>query len=95
MTNTTHVEDFRRYLTDERHSPVNTISSYIRDISQFVFFLEDDGDIELTRATTDDVQSFITNLEDAGKSPATISRCIASLKTYYGHLSAIDRKSVV
>ena len=89
MFDTTHIEDYRRYLIDERNSPVNTVSSYISDINQFAGYLEKGGTADFTCVTTDDVRVFITRLSDTGRSPATISRCVASLKAFFGHLSAI------
>ena len=39
------IADYGAYLTDERHASRNTVSSYLRDVSQFAEYLEDHQDI--------------------------------------------------
>lgn len=88
MFNTLYIDDYKKYLTDERKAPVNTVSSYIRDITQFAGFLYSEGKKDFTGATEDDVRGFIAHLEEIGRATATVSRCIASLKAFYGHMLA-------
>jgi len=77
------IDAYRRYLTDERQASANTISSYIRDISQFADFLNGIGKGGFSGATEDDVRLFLLQLEKNGRSQSTISRCIASLKVFF------------
>jgi len=74
-------------LTDERKAPVNTVSSYIHDVTQFADFLWEDGKDDVALATEDDIRLFLSRLEECGRAPATISRCIASLKAFFGRLA--------
>ena len=88
MLNTSCVDDYRKYLADVRMASVNTVASYIRDITKFAVFLETYGKDDLLDVTTDDVRFFVSQMEENGKSPATILRNIASLKSFFSHLSS-------
>lgn len=89
LFDTTHIDGYKSYLADERHAPVNTISSYIRDIRKFAGFLEDGGKAGFTDVAEGDVRMFISQLEENGKSPATVARCIASLKAFFNRLTTL------
>jgi len=86
LFDTTYIDNYKDYLTNERRAPVNTVSSYIRDITQFAKyqFSGENGDFELV--TTDDVKYYLSQLQSSGRSPATVSRCIASLKAFFKHM---------
>ena len=93
MFDISYIDNYRKYLTDERCAPVNTVTSYIRDITQFADFLKTGGKNDFTDITEDEVRLFLSRLEEKGRSPATISRCIASLKAFFSRL--IDEGLVV
>ena len=78
------MDKFRMYLADERHVSKNTVSSYMCDISQFAVFLESCGKDYFTAVTEHDVRLFLERLGETGRSPATVSRCLASLKAFFG-----------
>jgi len=80
---TKYIDNYREYLLNERHVSSNTVSSYMRDITQFVkhYFSDENGDF--CNVTKEDIQVYISLLENNGRSPATISRCIASLKSFF------------
>ena len=87
LFDTTHIDEFRRYLTDERRAPVNTISSYIRDIWKFADFLFAAGKNDFAGVTGAEIRSFLSHLQENGRSPATVARSIASLKAFFGLLT--------
>ena len=87
MLNIKYIDDYKRYLTDERHAPANTITSYIRDITQFADFLQTLGNDDYSDVTQGDIRLYLSRLEENGRSPATISRCIASLKAFYSYMA--------
>ena len=86
LFDTTYIDNYKDYLTNERRAPINTVSSYIRDITQFANyqFSGKNGDFELI--TSDDVKYYLSQLQSNGRSPATVSRCIASLKAFFKHM---------
>ena len=78
------MDKFRMYLANERRVSKNTVSSYMCDLSQFAVFLDSCGKDYFTAVTEHDVRLFLERLEETGRSPATVSRCLASLKAFFG-----------
>lgn len=76
------IEEYEGFLIDVKHASKNTVSSYMRDIHQFASFLETRS-ISVLDANRDTISGYIQTLQEAGKSAATISRCLASLKSFY------------
>ena len=88
MFDTTLIESYKNYLTGVRHAPVNTVTSYIHDISQFADYLGLRGRDDFFGVTDADVRSFIESLAENGRSPATMTRCIASLRAFFNRMVA-------
>lgn len=86
MQNQECLEIFETYLRDEKNASSNTLSSYMRDIRQLAEFLEARDDIQIVSATEKDLESYIEHLRENGKSVATVSRNIASIKNLYSYL---------
>ena len=86
LFDTTYIDDYKRYLMYERNAPVNTVTSYIRDITQFSEFLRTGGKQNFSDVTKDEVRFYVLYLEESGRSPATVSRCVASLKAFFSRL---------
>jgi integrase/recombinase XerD len=72
-------------LTTEKHSSANTVSSYIRDLRQFSLAMEDKG-LTLTQVVNHDVEEYVRELTNRGRSPATVTRSLASIKSFYQYL---------
>ena len=87
MSNIQIQEKYEAYLTDEKRTAVNTRSSYMRDIRQLSAFLEKRG-LTYPEASEEDLCSYIEDLRSIGKSVATVSRNIASLKNFYSWMLA-------
>lgn len=86
MFDTTYIDNYRIYLVEKRQASVNTISAYMRDINGFAAFLENGGKDDFSGVSGDDVRLYLLRLEESGRSPATISRRLASLKAFFGRL---------
>lgn len=94
MLNSDCLSVFENYLKNEKKASENTLSSYLRDIRQFMTYLESHGEALMTDAGEKELEEYIAYLKGQGKSVATVSRCIASLKNLYSFLSMnryIDR----
>ena len=83
---TDYIADYRTWLQEEKHASDNTLSSYLRDINQFKTWLLGAGSPDLRRVKKDTINEYMLYLSGAGKSPATITRCTASLKSFYAYL---------
>lgn len=79
------IHAYENYLTKVKRASVNTISSYIRDVRQFSDWLHDCGNLELIDAVQQNISAYLSFLQDSGKSPATVSRSLASLKNFYSY----------
>ena len=86
MTNAECLERYERYLTEVKKASNNTLASYLRDIRQLGEYLDANTDVALDTATEDDLAEYIESLRAKGKSVATVSRAIASLKNFYQFL---------
>jgi integrase/recombinase XerD len=97
MPDSEFITGFQDYLVNIKHSSKNTVSSYLSDISQFDAFLGMHSISNLVSAVRDDVVSYVSWLKNQGKSAATVSRSVASLKCFYNYLisvGSIDRTPV-
>ncbi len=83
-----YVASYRAYLENEKHASVNTLSSYVRDVNQFRDWLIGQGITDLKKVKKDLISRYMENLNSRGKSPATITRSAASLKSFYGYMTA-------
>ena len=91
---------YGQYLSEERCSSKNTVSSYLRDVTQFSEYLNNYQDCSLREATPDMVQSYMNWMMGRGKSAASATRFLASIKSFYsfmiscGDVTANPAKSV-
>ena len=83
---TDYIADYRTWLQEEKHASDNTLSSYLLDINQFKTWLLGAGSPDLRRVKKDTINEYMLYLSGAGKSPATITRCTASLKSFYAYM---------
>ena len=86
MDNSYCFDRFNDYLVNVKKASSNTLSSYLRDIRQFGEYLTSHDLPGYTEAGEDELSGYISWLRGAGKSVATVSRNIASLKCFYSFL---------
>ena len=80
------IHAYENYLTKVKKASTNTISSYMRDIRQFADWLRGNSDIDVIEVTQSDVADYLHHLDAEGRSSATVSRSLASLKNFYAYL---------
>lgn len=85
------LEEYEQYLIQIKHSSENTISSYLRDLRQFASYLHE-MNIEVSEVSRDTINAYMAYLHEKGKSAATVSRSLASLKSFF-HF-AVDQGQV-
>lgn len=81
---------YEDYLKIEKHASANTVSSYLRDVRQFAQAMEE-YEISLTEVLPQDVEKYAQSLTRRGKSPATVTRSVASIKSFYNCLNSKGR----
>lgn len=77
---------YENYLTKVKQASANTISSYMRDIRQYADWLQENDDLDILDAGQLNIRDYLHSMEIRGKSGATVSRCLASLKNFYSYL---------
>lgn len=87
MLNSECIDLFESFLKNEKKASANTLSSYMRDIHQFAAYQENNGGSPISDASEKELAEYIEHLRQAGKSVATVSRNIASLKNLYSYLT--------
>ena len=84
----THFHDFLTMLRVERNVSNHTIDAYMRDINQYLLYLGDLDIKNLSDVKSTHIRDYIRVLSDGGMAPASISRIISSIRTYYRFLSS-------
>ena len=73
---------FFNFLENGKKLSENTLQSYKRDLKQFRKYLEEYG-IHYNRVKEEDIQNYIKEMQEKGKKASSISRCIASIRSFY------------
>lgn len=86
MENEVAMQEFMGYLMTERGYSEKTKEAYQRDLNDFCQFLENSGESSLLTVDHLDVRVYLSYLNDLKYSRNTISRKIASLRSFYQYL---------
>ena len=77
---------YENHLTKVKQASANTVSSYMRDIRQFSDWLRRTEDLDVVDATQLNISDYLAHLTEEGRSGATVSRGLASLKNFYAYV---------
>lgn len=77
---------YENYLTKVKQASANTVSSYMRDIRQFAAWLRSSESLDVVDAAQVHISGYLSWLNQQGKSAATVSRTLASLKNFYSYV---------
>lgn len=80
------VRAYENYLTKVKQASSNTVSSYMRDIRQFSQWLNENEGVDVIDAEQENIRAYLSYLEEEGRSGATLSRSLASLKNFYSYV---------
>lgn len=83
-----YLAGYETWLITEKNATENTLNSYLRDIRQFLTFLLS-IDVKPEKANQQVFTQYINHLNLQGKSIATITRAIASIKSFYSYLQCL------
>jgi len=79
------IHAYENYLTKVKQASGNTVSSYMRDIRQYAQWLKSQEELDVLNASQVNISEYLKYLQSLGKSGATISRTLASLKNFYAY----------
>ncbi len=77
---------YEKYLSKVKQASANTVSSYMRDIRQYAQWLHETEGIDVIDATQVNISDYLSHLSREGRSGATVSRGLASLKNFYAYV---------
>ena len=77
---------YENYLAKVKQASANTIASYMRDIRQFSEWLQAEEGIDVVDASQVNISAYLAHLEEDGRSRATVSRNLASLKNFFSYV---------
>ena len=86
---TDYIAAYREYLAEEKQASANTLSSYIRDLTQFQSWLITNNAADLRKVKKDTINEYLLHMNHSGKSPATVTRSTASIKSFYNYMVQI------
>lgn len=76
---------FLDFLQNDKKLSDNTLQSYKRDIVQFMEYTEKNN-INYLKIEKEDIQKYLKSLEKLNKKTSTISRNLASIRSFYQYL---------
>ena len=80
------INAYENYLSKVKQASANTVFSYMRDIRQFSGWLQQTGKCTVLEATQLNISGYLVHLQQEGRSAATVSRSLASLKNFYSYI---------
>lgn len=83
------IRSYKIHLQVERNMPVNTVNAYIRDVKKLQVYFEG-GKISVnpTKVVTKQLNKFVETLSELALAPATQSRIISGIRSFYDFLIA-------
>ena len=76
---------FLEFLQNDKKLSDNTLQSYKRDILQYQNYVEENG-INYLKVKEEKVKEYLRYLQDIGKKSSTVSRSLASIRSFYQFL---------
>ena len=80
------IHAYENYLTKVKQASANTVFSYMRDIRQFAAWLGLVHQRDVVDASQLNISEYLAHLQSEGRSSATVSRNLASLKNFYSYV---------
>ena len=80
------LHSFEEYLKNQKKVSENTLLSYMRDVKRFQSYININLGSGLLRVKDDDVAEYVMAMRREGRSAATVSRTVASIKCLYEQL---------
>lgn len=80
------VDNYMEYLNNVKKASANTVASYKRDLVKLNRYLESLGINSSADVNTTDLNSYVLYMKEQNMSTATISRNVASIKSFFMYL---------
>ena len=80
------VENFINFLEKDKRLSLNTLQSYKRDIEQYTTYLKEINATNISTTNKTTVIAYLLHLQKKGRATSTISRNLASIRSFYQYL---------
>ncbi len=84
------IKQFLDFLQNEKRVSNNTLQSYSRDIHQYESYVSQNK-INYAKADAQKITDYLKHLQDMGKKTSTISRSLASIRSFYQYLVRVKK----
>ncbi len=79
------IKNFLSFIENDKKASQNTLQSYRRDIMQYSEYVEENN-INYLKVNEEDVKNYLKHMHEIGKKSSTISRSLASIRSFYQYL---------
>ena len=79
------IKNFLSFIENDKKVSQNTLQSYRRDIFQYETYIEENK-INYLKIDEEGIQEYLKYMSDIGKKTSTISRSLASIRSFYQYL---------
>lgn len=79
------VEKFLGFLQNDKKLSENTLQSYNRDIKLYCNYLNEKN-LDMVTTDGEEIKGYLENLKEKGRAVSTVSRNLASLRSFYQYL---------
>lgn len=86
-----YICDYTDFMKNTCHKSDNTVESYTRDINQYITYLNDLGISSIDKTNKTTVLSYMAVLKSRGRAASTMSRTLASIRSFYVYLVSIGK----
>jgi len=83
-----YIDQYLSYIKNEKKMAENSLEAYGRDIRDFEQFIQSRGTGNILEATSTDVVAYLNKLKAAGRSPSTVNRKLASVRSFYNYMQS-------
>jgi len=81
------IEKFINFLERDKRLSLNTLQSYKRDIEQYLTYLREINLNNISNTNKATIIAYLLHLQKKGRATSTISRNLASLRSFYQYIS--------
>lgn len=87
------IEEFISFLEKDKRLSNNTLQSYKRDIEQYTTYLNGINIYTITKTSKTTIIAYLLHLQKKGRATSTISRNLASIRSFYQYMAKCDMLS--
>lgn len=81
------ISEYQHYLVSEKMKSENTVHSYVSDLQNYIYYLnEKQGIDDIRDVDTKTIQNYLAYLKKLGYSPTSTSRALSAIKSFHKFL---------